>query len=364
MIVSCDKKTFNSCVQQAVRVLSSRVAMPILSGVLIECNEAQLVVKSTNLEMSLKAEAGAEVIEDGSSVVSGRILAEVVKNLKDENLKIETDEKYLSVKGEKGVYKIRQMKTEDFPKVAEWEGEKEISIPVKELVTTAGQISKVSATDERRPVFTGILFEKKPETGGLRAVATDSYRLAWRDLKLEEDTGSWESSIIPTRSIQEVARIASTLEENIEAKIQNRQALFKIGNVTLAVRLIEGSFPNYNQLIPKEQKTTVTVEKEALLPLIKRATIFGQKIKIDVSSNRLTVSSETPDIGDAWEEIEAEAEGEEVEIGFNGSYLIDGISGIEGEKALIEITSPEKPALVKDAEKNNYNYIIMPLRIK
>lgn len=364
MIVSCYKSSLNPCVQNAVRVISSRVSMPILSGVLIECNENSLSVKSTNLEMSLKAETSAEVIEGGSAVVSGRILAEVLKNLEEEKLKIESDEKYFTLKGEKGIYKIKQMKTEDFPRIPEWEGEKEVLIPAKELVTGAGQISRVSATDERRPIFTGALIEKKPEEGGLRAVATDSYRLAWRDLKLEEDTGNWESSIIPTRSIQEVARVAAALETSIEAKIQNRQALFKIGNVTLVVRLIEGSFPNYGQLIPKEEKTTASVDKETLLSLVKRATIFGQRIRVSISSDRLNISSESPDVGDAWEETPAEVEGEEVEIAFNGAYLLDGISGVEGNKALLKITSPEKPALIKDAERDNYNYIIMPLRTK
>jgi DNA polymerase-3 subunit beta len=140
--------------------------------------------------------------------------------------------------------------------------------------------------------------------------------------------------------------------------------MFKIGDLVISSRLIEGQFPNYKQLIPKGEKTTVKVPKDELTASVKRALIFGHNMKIGIYGDHLRIATETPEVGDSKEEIPADVTGEEMEIGFNGTYLMDGLSGVQSEKVELRLDDPQKPALIRTEESEKYNYIIMPVRLR
>jgi DNA polymerase III subunit beta len=364
MIVSCEKDKLNNLVQTALRGVSSRVTMPILSGLLITAEDGKLTICSTDLEMSIKAEIGAEIEEGGSTVVSGRLLGDVVKSLAPGKIEIQTGEKFLSVKATGGEFRIREMMPEDFPHIPSWEGSPTIKSTGGDFMLAVQQTSKASSSDEKRPVLTGTLVEKNINDSSLKLVATDSYRLAWKETEVSGDLSEWEDCIIPSKTMNEVARLAGGNDADVEVKMQDKQVMFKVGDLTISSRLIEGQFPNYKTLVPKGEKTTIKIEKEVLAAAVKRALIFGHNMRLGVYSDHLRITTETPEVGDSQEEIAAEVTGEEMEIGFNGAYLIDGLAGVEGEKVEMRLDDPQKPALVRTEDSDKYNYILMPVRLR
>jgi DNA polymerase III subunit beta len=364
MIVSCDKEKLNSLVQTALRGVSSRVTMPILSGLLINAEAGRLVVSSTDLEMSIRAEMEAEIPESGSTVVSGRLLGDIVKSMPKGNLSVETGEKYLTLKTSVGEYRIREMMPEDFPQIPNWEGASVLKTAGGEFLQAVQQTARASSSDEKRPVLTGTLIEKNVGSGAVKLVSTDSYRLSWRDLEVVGSVEDWEDCIIPTKTLNEVARIAGSVEEEVELKMHEKQVMFKMGDLVVSSRLIEGQFPNYKQLVPKGEKTSVKVNREELAAVVKRALIFGHNMRLGVYSDHLSVTTETPEVGDSKEEVPAEVEGEEMEVGFNGAYLLDGVTAVETERVEIRLDDPQRPSLLRNEDSEKYNYILMPVRLR
>lgn len=364
MIVSCEKDKLNSLVQTALRAVSARVTMPILSGLLINAEGGKLTICGTDLEMSIRAQADANISESGSTVVSGRLIGDVMKSLPSGEVRIETAEKYLTVKTDAGEYRIREMMPEDYPQIPAWEGASVFKVSAPAFVTAVQQTARASSSDEKRPVLTGSLVEKVADAGAIKIVSTDSYRLAWKQLEAEGTIADWEDSIIPTKTLNEVARLAGSADADVEIKMHEKQAMFKIDDLVITTRLIEGQFPNYRQLVPKGEKTSAKVDKEEFAAVLKRALIFGHNVRLGVYSDHLRVTTETPEVGDSREDVPAEVEGEELEIGFNGNYVIDGVAGVETEKVELRMDDPLKPALVRNEGSEHYNYILMPVRLR
>ena len=364
MKVSCKKEKLNGCVQTALRAVSTRVTMPILSGMLINAEAGRFTISATDLEMSIRSEADAQVQESGSTVVSGRLLGDIVKNLPAGDVGVETSEKFLTIKSGGGEYRIREMMPEDFPQIPTWEGEAVLRISGGAFSVAAQQTSRASSSDEKRPVLTGTLIEKKAGEDSIRLVSTDSYRLAWREIEARGAVASWDDCIIPSKTLNEVARLAGGADTDVEMKMQEKQVVFKANDLVVTSRLIEGQFPNYKQLVPKGEKTAARVDKEELLSVLKRALIFGHNVKLGVYGDHLRIATETPEVGESKEDVTAEVTGEELEIGFNGGYLMDGVAGVEGEKVEIKMDDPQKPALIKAEESDSYTYIIMPVRLR
>ncbi len=364
MIVSCDKEKLNSLVQTALRGVSSRVTMPILSGLLINAEAGRLVISSTDLEMSIRAELEAEISESGSTVVSGRLLGDIVKSMPKGELSVETGEKYLTLKTTVGEYRIREMMPEDFPQIPRWEGASVLKASGGEFLQAVQQTARASSSDEKRPVLTGTLIEKNVGASAVKLVSTDSYRLSWRDLDVAGSVEEWEDCIIPTKTLNEVARLAGSVDEEVELKMHEKQVMFKMGDLVVSSRLIEGQFPNYKQLVPKGEKTSVKVDREELAAVVKRALIFGHNMRLGVFSDHLSVTTETPEVGDSKEEVPAEVVGEEMEVGFNGAYLLDGVTAVETERVEIRLDDPQRPSLLRNEESDKYNYILMPVRLR
>lgn len=364
MIVSCEQEKLNKLVQTALRSVSNRATMPILSGIMINAESGKLTISGTDLEMSIKTEDEANVKESGTTVVSGKLLGDITKGLPGGEVILESNDKFLMIKTKNGEYKVKEMVPEDYPKIPSWEGEATLKINGGVFLIAVQQTARASSSDEKRPVLTGTLFEKDTSGGQIKMVTTDSYRLSYREIEVEGEIENWEECIVPTKALNEVARIAGFSDDDIEMMIKDRQIIFKIGNLVVSSRLIEGQFPGYNQLIPKGEKTKIKLEKSEISAVVKRAMIFGNNIRFSVEGDQVKLSTETPEVGESKEEIEAEIDGEEMEIGFNGSYLLDGINAVEKEKIEIRMDEPQKPVMIKDVELDKFKYILMPVRLR
>ncbi|MDD5747520.1 MAG: DNA polymerase III subunit beta [Actinomycetota bacterium] len=364
MIVSVSRENLNRLVQTSLRAVSTRVTMPVLTGLLMRAEGKELTVAGTDLEMSIRVNCEANIEEEGLTVVSGRLIGDIVKNVEGESLLLRTEEKYLVIKSTSGEFRLREMLPEDFPQVTEWDQGEALKVSGNDFTRGVQQTARASSNDEKRPVLTGTLMEKDSQEGLMRLVSTDSYRLSMREIKVDGSMAAWDDSIVPSRALSEVSRICGASNVDVQLKTIGKVAVFSLDETVVSTRLIEGQFPNYKQLVPSGGKTVVNIQKEAALQAIKRAIIFGHNLRVEVGEDRLSIMAETPEVGNSSEVIPASVEGDGIVVGFNGSYLVEGIGAVDGENVLIYLEEPQKPALIKGEESDKFKYVLMPVRLR
>jgi DNA polymerase-3 subunit beta len=347
------------------RGLSSRSTLPILSSILLEAKGDGLVLQSTDLEVSLKHSMPARIDEEGTAVIPGRLLTDIVRSMPEAAVTIETgsqDEATISCA--QSSFDVRTLHAEDFPKFPEVSPDSVVVLPTDRLTDVIKQVSRAASKDETRPVLTGVLTIVEPRS--LKMVATDSYRLAVREVEIEGPDEPIEV-VIPNKAVDEIPRLAGS-SETVSLGVAENQVVFEFGTTIFVSRKIDGKFPNYSQLIPTESETKAVVDREELLEAVKRVSILAQhnvplRVSIKPEDRTLTLSASTPDIGEASESVEVEAEGEEVEIAFNSSFMIDGVGASGTEQVSLETTSPLKPGLLTSVGDEDLIYILMPVRI-
>ena len=225
------------------------------------------------------------------------------------------------------------------------------------------QVGKAASSDDARPILTGVLMAA--ESGGLRLVSTDSYRLAMCDIAGLTVLGDQQKVLVPSRALKELARIVDD-EEEITLSLGEHNASFSVGGATVTTRLIEGDFPNYNRLIPETHENRLTIDRETLLDALRRVRLLAQEstpIRMSMSAEGLEVAAVAQEVGEAHEALEAEYQGEDLMVAFNPEYLIDGIEVSPGSQVVLETIGELKPALLKSSEDPNFLYLLMPVRV-
>lgn len=340
----------------------SRGMMPILSGVKIESSEGMITLYSTNLESYITTKSPANVEEDGICVVNLKVFSDYLKDSSDERIHVKVVGNEMVLEGEKSVFKFFTMPPEDFP------ASPEVNIPVIEDLEVKGffssvqKVSKAASRDEKRPTLMGILMEI--ESGELNMVSTDSYRLAMKRVKGGFSVSEKSQYIIPSTAMINLTRIAGKEQKLMMFRDENSgQIRFKVGDTDYMIRLIEGKFPKYDQFIPQSFERTVEVDKEEFIDALKRVSLINNTIKLNISQEGMKLVSESREVGEGSEKISCEYSGEEINIAFNSRFLEDGLTSIDGEKAVFVISEPLKPGVVKEKETDEFMYIIMPIRL-
>ena len=347
------------------RGLSSRSTLPILSSVLLSASGDKLSLQATDLEVSVKHTLPVKVEREGQAVVPGKLLVDIVRSMPEAAVSIDaSSEDEATIVCEHSSFAVKTLHAEDFPKFPEVDTEKTIELPTDLLATAARQVARSASRDETRPILTGVL--TAVEAGTLKMVATDSYRLAVREIDLGSPIEEFEV-VVPGKAVEEVPKMAGA-SQAVTMGISENQVVFQADGTTYVSRRIEGKFPNYKQLIPSESETTLTVDREELLEAVKRVSILAQhnaplRAKVTPESSTLCLSATTQDVGGAEEALVVQAEGQEVEIAFNAAFLIDGLTASSSETVSMEVLSPLKPGVVKSAGDERYTYILMPVRI-
>lgn len=345
--------------------LSSRTTLPILSGIHVSAIDESLVLQSTDLEISIKTKTKARVEEVGQTVLPGRLLTDIVRSLPEAAVTIETNNTgSATVVCGQASFNVKVLSSDDFPRFPEVATTQSVSLPTDIFSRVVHQVSKAVSKDETRPILTGVLVVV--EDGILKMVATDSYRLCLKEVQLTEQIGGIEV-VIPGRAIDDVARLAASTE-NVSLGVSDNQVVFTFGDTVFISRRIEGAFPNYRQLIPKEHQTSAVIDKAEFAEAVKRVSLLAQhnaplRVKVNTADHTLTLSAQTQDVGEATEDIEIGPMGEDVEMAFNHAYLMDGIAVAEGEKVVLEIVSPLKPGIIKTAGSEEFTYLLMPVRL-
>jgi len=350
----------------AGRGLSSRSTLPILSGILVSAlDSGEVTFQATDLEISVRHTASALVERAGNSVLPGKLLSDIVRNLPESAVTLDVTGDTASIVCGQASFTVKTLSPEDFPRFPEVEADKTVSVPTNVFSELVSHVSKATSRDETRPVLTGVLLVVEGHT--IRMVATDSYRLSVKEVVLAEPPGEDVEVVIPGKALEEAVRMAAG-RKKVELGVSDNQVVFDFENTTFITRRIEGSFPNYRQLLPKEYETTVTVSKEEFSSAVKRVSLLAQhntplRVSVSAEDQTLSLSATTQDVGDASEDIMAKVEGGDVEIAFNHGFLTDGIASASGDVMTVNIVSSLKPGVLTAAEDEGFLYLLMPVRL-
>jgi len=368
MKFTCDRSALVDKLAILARGVSTRSALPVLSGILLQASGGRLDLFSTDMELSIKASLATAIERDGEIVAPARLFTDVVRNLAGDQVVIEAGEAAVKVTAGRAEFSLNAWSASDFPQTSTFDTSAAFAMGREPFVETLSKAGRAASRDETRPILTGVLMTILGDT--LKMVATDSYRLAVKETKLEKALETEVHAIVPVRALGEVARLATAMGDgDIEVAIGENQALFKLsdptGDVWVASRLIDGQFPNYKQLLPDSFDHEATLAKDELMAAARRVSLLAQKnapLRLTFAEHKLTLKALTQDVGQAEESLDVEFGGEAFEIGFNAAYLIDGIDAIDDAGVLLRFTSPLRPGLISGSD-GGFVYLIMPIRL-
>ena len=365
MKLTCAKDELAEKLQVAGRGVSTRTTVQILAGILLNAADGRLSLSATDMEMSLRVSLEAQVEDEGSVVVPGRLLVDIVRLLP-------AGEVTISHRAEEGVvelvcgsasYRLNTYAAEDFPRLPEVENASAFTVEKEAFIDTIARVSRSASRDESRPVLTGVLV--RFEGDKLVMAATDSYRLSVKETALSDSPGREIEAIVPARALGELARIAQGEGETIQVGVQENQVVFGVDDVWLTARRIDGQFPNYKQLLPESFDAEVTMPREEFLDVVRRTSVLAQRkspLRLRFEDGELTVSAQTQDVGEAHESLPVSYSGEALEIGFNAEFLRDGLESVNDESVRLKLISPLRPGLIH-GESDDFLYLIMPIRL-
>jgi DNA polymerase-3 subunit beta len=361
--ITCTKDDVAQALGVVSRALSTRTSVQILSGILLEARGSELRVAATDMELSLRATVPAEIEGDGSIVLPGKTLVDIARLLPGDDVAIEhrAAESVVHVISGSATYTLNTYNAEDFPRLPEVDGVTTFAVDRESLLETIGRVARAASRDESRPVLTGILVQFGG--GKLVMAATDSYRLAVKETEFSGSVPDLEA-IVPSRSLQELARIAGSGDE-VEIGVQENQVLFSSDGVWLTTRRIDGQFPNYRQLLPESFEHELTLPRGELLDVIRRASVMIQRstpLQLRFAEGELTVVARTHEVGESKESMPVAFSGEALEIGFNADFLRDGLELLDSDDVRVKLISPLRPAVIQ-GEGDDFTYLVMPIRL-
>jgi DNA polymerase-3 subunit beta len=366
MKVSVTRDALGSRLQIAGRAVSTRTAVPSLGGILVEAAETGLTLRATDMEVGLVLDVEAKVESPGSVLLPGRLLVDVVRNLPpgDVTLGLRPEQRDVELTAGTARFHLRTLPPEDFPRLPQFEGEP-IKLPAAALADTVDRVALAASRDEVRPILTGVLVTAEDRT--LTMVATDSYRLSVKHTELEQPVSRPLEANVPARALRELSRVVTSESiAEIEIALMPNQVAFRADGIVLSSRLIEGQFPSHRQLIPESFEHEVRLPRGELLEVARRIGQLAQRnapLRLAFAEGELTVSAETPEVGDASEAMPAPFSGEALEIAFNPEFLIAGIESIDSEELVLRLSSPLRPGLLRPVEREDYSYLVMPIRL-
>ncbi len=364
--ISTSREDLTSRLQLATRALSTRSAMPALGGVMLSAADGKLTLQATDMEISFTVSLPAAVEREGRVLLPGRLFGDVVRSLPEGEVTLtqRAEQRDVELSASGSTFHLRTLAVDDFPRIPDFEGEP-LSISGPALQATAERVARASSRDEVRPILTGILVTAAGKT--LTMVATDSYRLSVKHTELEAEVASELDANVPARAMRELARLVSQDSvETVEISVTRNQIVFRTAGAQLSSRLIEGQFPSYKQLLPEAFEHEIALPREVLLDASRRISQLAQRnapLRFAFSEGELTISAETPDVGDARESMPAPFNGEPLEIAFNPQFVIEGFESVEADEVAIQLTSPLRPGLLRPVGHDDFCYLVMPIRL-
>ncbi|MEA2646639.1 MAG: polymerase subunit beta [Chloroflexota bacterium] len=376
MKLTCSPDALGHALQVVSRAVSPRTTLPILNNVLLETSPEGLRLTATNLEIGIVDHVDAEVQAEGAVTLPAKLLTEFVAQLHDSQMELELDAKTQTLSVRCGAYKdvkIKGIEAGEFPALPAREDGVKVILDQAELIPAIDQTVVAASNDDGRPVLTGVLTHVDGKN--ITLAATDGHRLAVRTLTAQSadggsggEDGAGESVIIPARALGELGRILKG-EGTVEMALgrSGNHVFFKLPRIELMSRLIEGTYPNYSQVIPEQSNTTITVSTKELHERTRGVSIFARDsanvVRIKTEAGEISISANTSEVGSSEASVGAEIEGADIQIAFNSRYLLDVLSLVSTDKVAMGFNGPLSPGVVKPAGKDDYTYVIMPVRV-
>ncbi len=387
MKLTCLQENLNRGLNIVGRAAATRTTLPITNNVLLATDQGRLKLVATNLELAISCWVGAKVEDEGEITVPARLLAEFVASLPSESvgkkgsrepetiaMNLSPKAKVLELKCARFEARISGVDAKDFPPIPKIEGGITTSVEAEALRQGVGHIVFAAAVDESRPVLTGVNADFEGDL--LTLAAADGFRLAVYKLPLAAPAGQKITAIVPAKTLAELSRLATEQEENIEIRVNasKSQVLFRLKDTELVSQLVQGTFPQYAQLIPQSYNTRAVVDVAQFLRATKTASIFARdgsgivRLMVapdgDKEPGRLSISAKSEEIGEDVGEVDAIIQGQEAKIAFNGKYLTDVLSVLHEPQVALEVTSPSSPGVFRPVGVDNYIHVIMPMFVQ
>ena len=376
MKLSCLQENLSHGLNVVGRAVATRTTLPITNNVLLATDQSRLKLVATNLEMAISCWIGAKVEEEGTITVPARLLTEFISSLPSDrvDISLSPQTKTLGLKCARFEARISGIDAKDFPPIPKVEDGITTKVEVEALRHGISQVVFAAATEESRPVLTGV--DAQFDGDLLTLAAADGFRLAVYKLTLANPVSQQTEVIIPARTLAELNRLMADQEEAVEITINpnKSQALFRLKNTELISQLVQGTFPNYTQLIPQSYNTRAVVTVADFLRATKTASIFARDgsgiVRLvvtpggELTPGKMMISARSEELGDDVGEIDAIVEGEEAKIAFNGKYLADVLGVLREAQVALETTSPSSPGVVKPVGVDNYIHVVMPMFVQ
>ena len=373
MKFSCTKSNLAQALSMVNGLANKSANLPILANVLIKVDAQKVELSATNLELAVIVNVRSKIEGEGSYTVPARTLTEFVNLMPDERVDIELGGEELLVKCGKSSTKIKGSPSEEFPVIPPSVDGKGFLIEAGEIKNAIAQVMSSVAKSDIRPELSGVFFNFNDNAGELTMAATDSYRLAEKKIKILQGADGVKM-IMPGRTAQEINKIISSSEggegeeKNARFLISDNQIVLNYNNIQLVSRLVDGQYPDYAQIIPKEFKTTAEFSTNQMIKEIKAASLFTNagvnsvSVDINVSQGTIGISSTSTQTGEYSSEINMDAAGEENSILLNHRYVLDGLNNIGGETTVLKVISSESPCMFAPKGDESFLYIVMPIR--
>jgi DNA polymerase-3 subunit beta len=364
--ITVDREALLEGLQAASRIASSRTSIQALTGVQLAAGSGGIELRATDLELSVRLPLEGQVQTAGEVVLPARLFADVVRSLPGGTVSIvgRGATQDVEITAGSATFDLKTLRAEDFPTLPASGGNSAVTIPAAALESTVKRVEKAASTDQTRPVLTGVLFQVEGKV--LRMVATDSYRLSFKETELEKEIPEGFDANVPARALQEAVRLSQGSEQGVLISLQETQVVFDFGGIVLASRLIDGQFPKYRELLPEKFEHELRISSEELGGVIRRISLLAQRTKpltLSFTKGTLTVSAQTPDIGEATETLPVPFDGEDLDIGFNPDYLRDGIESAGEGDLILKLISSLRPGLIESGDGSGFMYLIMPIRL-
>jgi DNA polymerase-3 subunit beta len=359
----CERDVLVEALNTAGRAALSRGGSPVLSGVRLELTGGSLAATGTDLDLTITTSVPVDGESDGVAVLPSKLAHDIVKALEPGAVTVAIEADEATIAAGRSHFSVRTIPAEEFPRVPAPTGEG-VTLDAKALSEALRQVVSAASTDDSRPILTGVLMAAEAE--GLRLVATDSYRLAVRDLPGTSFLSEGQTVLVPSSALKELGRILGSAPE-VTLRLGDRDAAFQLGDVHLITRLIEGEFPPYRNLIPKAQPNRLTVSREGLLGAVRRVRVVASDpstpVRLSMSGEGLQLHATAQDVGNAAEELDAKYEGTELTVAFNPEYLLAGCDAATGDEVTLETIDSLKPALLRSIDSTDFLYLLMPVRV-
>ncbi len=360
----CERDLLAEALSVTARAVPARGSGPAPGSLRLEVLGDKLVLLGTDTEMAVESSIEVSGLGDGTCMVPARLALDAVKSMPQGAVTVESDELEARISGARSQFNLRVAPEVEMP-VPKPPTSEAVGIDATELAEALRQVVRAASNDNDRPSLTGILLTS--QGNGMRFVATDSYRLALRDLPGRSLVSPEGRILLPSRSMAELQRLLSAHQGQVDVYFGDLEVWFALGSVRLMSRVLRAEFPNYEKLIPDSASNRLLIGKEAALDALRRARLLVKdvtsSVRIRTSPTGIEVSASSAELGEVAEDIEASYEGEEMVLGFNPVFLMEAIEAVAGDEVVMEMRDVSKPVLIRAAESADYICVLMPIRV-